>query len=57
MRASLFVVEPPAFDGLPCIVQRQKPVFVQVLLTELAVERFGVAALNRTAGVMKCSVN
>ena len=38
MWAHLVVIDPPAFDGLPRIVQSEKPVFVEALLAELAVE-------------------
>lgn len=56
VRAYPVVIDLPAFDGLPGIVQRQEPVFVQSLLTKLAAERFDVAVLHRATGVLKCSI-
>src|SRR6202051_1553910 len=47
MWSHLVVIDPPAFDGLPRIVQSEKPVFVEVLLAELAMEAFDVAVLHR----------
>src|SRR6185437_5448714 len=43
----LVVIDPPAFDGLPRIVQSEEPVFVEALLAELAMEAFDVAVLHR----------
>lgn len=33
--AHLVVIDSPAFDGFPCIVQREKSVFVQAFLRNL----------------------
>jgi hypothetical protein len=46
----LVVIDSPAFDGLPRIVQSEKPVLVEALLAELAMEAFDVAVLHRSAG-------
>ena len=36
--AHLVVVDSPAFDGLPSVFQSEKPVFVEALLAQLAVD-------------------
>ena len=45
VRAHLVVIDSPAFDGFPRIVQSEKPVFVEALLAELAMKAFDVAVL------------
>lgn len=40
MWSDVVVVDPPSFDLLPGVVQTQKPVDVQALVPERAVERF-----------------
>src|SRR6202051_1692716 len=47
VRAPRVVSDPPAFDGLPRIVQSEEPVFVEALLAELAMEAFDVPVLHR----------
>src|SRR5450631_4457954 len=46
VRAHLVVIDPPAFNGFACIVQGEKPVFVQAFLAELSMEAFDVAVLH-----------
>ncbi len=38
VRAHPVVIDPPALDGLPRIVQSEEPVFVEALLAELTID-------------------
>ena len=54
VRADLVVIDAPGFDGLPCIVQGQKPVLVQALLAELAVKAIVQVWLGRVGAATNC---
>ena len=47
MRPSCIVLFPPGLDLEPCIGEREEPVLVQALISELAVETLDVAVLYR----------
>lgn len=47
--SDLVVVAPPVRNGLPGLLKRLEPVFVQALVAELPVEAFDVAVLHRLA--------
>ena len=55
--AHLVVIDPPAFDGFPRIVQSEKPVLVEAFFAELAVEAFDVAVLHRPSGCDEVQCN
>ena len=49
VRPDLVVVNPPALDDPPSIVQAGEPMQVQALVPELAVEAFDESVLSRLA--------
>jgi hypothetical protein len=50
MRTDLVVIDPPGLDDAPRVVETEKPVLVEGLIAQLAVEALDVGVLNRLAG-------
>lgn len=50
VRPEMIVIDPPAFDLLPSVLERQEPVGIEALVPEAAVERLDERVVGRLAG-------
>lgn len=57
MRAEAIVVEAPRLDGVPGLCQTEKPVFVEALVPEPAVEALHIGILVRLARLDEVQLN